>query len=128
MKVKIVLKSSKEISPKGNGRIFVQTIPELKKVHDIIKEMDEDEYEEYMPKDFITVFNEDENRLIYTNKFDIEVGELLKKCEEEGIYVLVYSCNYHNFDDSLTLETAVAMKLGEQRWMDDFTYNKTKDW
>lgn len=124
MKAKIRIKSSDEITTKGNGRIFVQNEEDIEIVRSIIKEMDEQEYEHYLPKDFIAVFHKDRNPLTYTGKFDIDVPELIIRCQEKDIYIVVYSCNSYNYDDTLTLERALENNMH----VSDFVYNKTKNW
>lgn len=69
---------------KGYGRIFVEKENNIERVKQIIKEMDEDEYE-YLPNNLISVFK-GEKEMVYTYKFDdLDLNELMIKCWNEGI-------------------------------------------
>lgn len=84
---------------KGYGRIFVEKEEDIPKVREIIRKMDEYEYEHYLPSDIIAVFNPKEVKsactpgktyvkveLAYTHKFDsIDLNELTMRCWMEGI-------------------------------------------
>lgn len=125
MKAKIRIPSSKEICRKGNGRIFVQSEEDIQKVIDTLREIDEAEYQDYFPKDFISVFKEDRNYLVYTGKFDVDVDDLILRCQKKDVYIIVISCNEYQYDDSLTLERYLENKIG-LTYVSDFVYNKTK--
>lgn len=76
-------------SRKDYGRILVQKEEDIEKVKDIIKEMDEFEYE-YMPKDFIGVFEKDNIETVYTGKFDdLDLMELQIRCWEKNIPIMI---------------------------------------
>ena len=69
---------------KGYGRIYVEKEEDIQKVKDIIKEMDEFEFE-YLPKDLITVFK-DKIVTTFTGKFDdLDISILMEKCWQQGI-------------------------------------------
>ena len=69
---------------KGYGRIYVEKKEDIQKVKDIIKDMDEFEYN-YIPKDLITVFD-GEKQMTYTGKFDdLDISDLIIKCWNQGI-------------------------------------------
>ena len=125
MKAKVRIPSSKEICRKGNGRIFVQNEEDIQKVIDVLKEIDETEYKDYFPKDFIAVFKEDRNYLVYSGKFDVDVDDLILRCQKKDVYIVVVSCNEYQYDDSLTLERYLENKIG-LIYVSDFVYNKTK--
>lgn len=75
---------------KGYGRIFVQKEEDIQKVKDIIKEMDEFEYE-YLPENLIAVFSPENMDAVYTHKFDdLDTNELTRKCWERGIYMFCW--------------------------------------
>ena len=72
---------------KGYGRIFVEKEEDIQRVKDIIKEMDEYEYD-YLPQDLVAVFNVEDKftAVTYTHKFtDINLNELMDKCWRLGI-------------------------------------------
>lgn len=74
---------------KDYGRILVQKEEDIAKVDAIIKEMDEFEYD-YMPKDFICVFEKDNVETIYTHKFDsLDLIELQLRCWEQNIPIMI---------------------------------------
>lgn len=127
MKVKIVIPSVDKISRKGNGQIFVQSEEDKKKVIEIVRKIDEEEFALYMPEDFVKVFNPDCNWLGYTGKFDIDVPNLVNECMKQDIYIVVFSCNEYNYDDSLTFEKAIERQNG-MSYKSDFVYAKTKCW
>ena len=69
---------------KGYGRIYVDKQEDIQSVKDIIKEMDEFEYE-YLPDDLIAVF---EAKIVttYTHKFDdLDISAFMEKCWQQGI-------------------------------------------
>lgn len=71
---------------KGYGRIYVNTDEDVQKVKDIIKEMDEYEFE-YLPKDLIAVY-QGEIQHVFNGKFDdLDLNELTKRCWNKGIYM-----------------------------------------
>ena len=78
-------------SRKSYGRIFVEKEEDIIEVHNIIKGMDEYEFENYMPKDIVCVFDKDAV-LTYTHKFtDIDLNDLMYRCWLNGI-----KCFYAN--------------------------------
>lgn len=75
---------------KGYGRIFVEKETDIQKVKDIIKEMDEFEFD-YLPDDLITVFSEDNMKAVYTHKFsDLDTQLLTRVCWGRGIKMFVW--------------------------------------
>jgi DNA polymerase elongation subunit (family B) len=74
---------------KGLGRIYVTKEEDIEKVNEIIKEMDEFEWE-YLPDRFIAVFDE-HLPAIYTHKFDsIDIDKLTARCWGRGIPIWAY--------------------------------------
>ena len=85
---------------KGYGRIFVEKEEDIEKVKDIIRKMDEFEFE-YLPNELIAVFDSNiktfpqENPkdhlwldMKYTHKFDsLNLNELQFRCWAEGIKI-----------------------------------------
>lgn len=72
---------------KGYGRIYVDKEENIEKVKNIIKLIDEYEYDGYFPKDLVALFSE-YPKVVYTHKFDaIDLNELTARCWENGIYV-----------------------------------------
>lgn len=85
---------------KGYGRIFVEKEEDIDKVKDIIRMMDEFEYD-YLPSKLITVFNPNNKTfpkenpkdhlwldMEYTHKFDsLNLNELQFRCWAEGIKI-----------------------------------------
>lgn len=68
------------------ARIFVEKHEDIEKVEQIIKEMDEFEYE-YIPRELIKVFDPSETpRMSPTYKFcDLDIDELTIRCWMAGI-------------------------------------------
>ena len=84
---------------KDYGRIFVQKEEDIQKVKDIIKEMDEFEYE-YLPEKLIAVFSPENMEAVYTHKFDaLDTNELTRKCWERGIYMFCWFGKMNPLDD-----------------------------
>lgn len=77
------------INRKSYGKIYVAKKEDIQKVKDIIKQMDQYEYD-YLPNDLISVFegHDGSTRLTHTHKFDgLNINELMVKCWNEGIYI-----------------------------------------
>jgi hypothetical protein len=71
---------------KGTGRIYTDKEENIEKIENIIKEMDEFEFE-YLPKDLIAVFD-GKVKCVYNYKFDeLDLSELCQRCWNSGIYV-----------------------------------------
>lgn len=83
---------------KGYGRIFVEKQDDIQKIKDIIKEIDEYEYD-YLPDKLISVFSEEEYRSVYTHKFcDMDMGAVLKIAWQRGIHCFVVFGKVNQFD------------------------------
>jgi hypothetical protein len=79
---------------KGYGRIYVEKEEDIPKVKEIIEQMDEYEYS-YMPKDYITTFD-DYPSVAYTHKFDsLNIDALTAICWDKGIKIFCLD-NGHN--------------------------------
>lgn len=84
-----------ELTRKGESRCYVFKEDHIEKVIEIIKELDDFEFR-YMPTNWITVFNKKDlyrNSMVYNGKFDINVPDLIEKCGENGIGVIIRSSN-----------------------------------
>lgn len=82
---------------KDYGRILVQKEEDIDKVKDIIKEMNEFEYE-YLPDNFIGVFEKDNIETVYTHKFDdLDLVELQIRCWEQNTPIMII-CGLINTD------------------------------
>lgn len=78
---------------KGYGRIYVEKQEDVQKVKDIIKNMDEFEYD-YLPDNLIAVF-EGKIETVYTHKFcDLDIGLLMEKCWQNGIKMFCVEGRY----------------------------------
>ena len=70
---------------KHEARIYTDRPENIAKIEEIIKEIDNFEYE-YLPHNLIAVFN-GKIDYVYNGKFyDIDMDEVMKRCWEEGIY------------------------------------------
>lgn len=92
---------------KGYGRIFVEKEEHIKIVEDIMKEIDEDEFEYYPTGNYfggkgerlVTVFSEENYKSIYVGKFDdMDIGQVLKKAWAKGIHCFVVFGKINQFD------------------------------
>ena len=69
---------------KGYGRIYTDSVKNIARIREIIREMDADEYD-YLPDDLISVYDVIEEP-VYTGKFcDLDLDELLERCQRDGI-------------------------------------------
>lgn len=84
----------------ANARIFVKTESDIWKVKEIIRKMDEYEYE-YLPDDLIAVYEPKikniggsqkyEIKLAYTHKFDaLDLNELAMRCFIAGVPICIW--------------------------------------
>lgn len=77
------------LSKKSYGAIYVDKAENIDKVKEVIKEMDEFEYD-YLPDGLIKPFS-DYPKVAYTHKFyDIDIDALTAKCWDRGIFVWVF--------------------------------------
>lgn len=100
-----------EFPRKGYGRIFVEKEEDIAKVKEIIRNMDEFEYD-YLPEKLITVFNPNirifptdnpKEHLVldmeYTYKFDsLDLNELQFRCWAAGIKVFCCMSNAKEYE------------------------------
>jgi hypothetical protein len=85
---------------KKYGRIFVEKAEDVDKVKDVIKELDEYEFE-YLPNDFIGVFNPDRLYTVYTHKFDdLDTNVLTKECWKRGIKMFCWFGSIDSYEHS----------------------------
>ena len=87
-----------KFSRKGYGRIFVEKEEDVQKVEDIMREIDEEEFEYYPTGKYmggnnerlVTAFSEENFKSIYVGKFDdMDIGEVLKRAWKKGIHCFV---------------------------------------
>lgn len=100
--------SSMEFDRKGYGRIFVEKEEDIQKVEDIMKEIDEEEFECYYPTGnhftgkncrLVTVFNEENCKSVYVAKFDsMDIGQVLKEAWSRGIHCFAIFGKMNQFD------------------------------
>ena len=93
---------------KDYGRIFVEKEEDVQKVEDIIKEIDEHEFEWYYPtgnyaggnnERLVTVYSEENYHSIYTGKFDdIDISRVLHEAWKQGIHCFAVfgKCNQYD--------------------------------
>ena len=87
------------LTNKGYGRIYVQNVEDIEKVKDIIKEMDEYEYE-YLPRDLITTFRAYPS-VVYTHKFnDLDLDALTATCWSRGILIWVFDAHHNEYPEN----------------------------
>ena len=72
---------------KTYGRIWVAKTEDIAKVRDIIKKQDAFEFE-YLPNNFIAVYDGYLFSLTYGHKFELEYLELTQRCLTEGIWIV----------------------------------------
>ena len=94
---------------KGYGRIFVEKEEDVQKVEDIMKEIDEYEFNGYYPtgnymggnnERLVTVFSEENYKSVYVGKFDeMDISKVLKKAWEQGIHCFAVFGKCNQFDN-----------------------------
>jgi hypothetical protein len=88
---------------KGYGRIYVMDRSKIKRVAEIVKEVDPDEFECYFPRagdPLIVSWPEDGVvRLIYTYKYEACMDAITARCWREGIAVWCISQRDESFSE-----------------------------
>lgn len=95
-------------SRKGYGRIFVEKESDVQKVEDIIRELDEYEFDHYYPtgnymggknERLVAVYSKENYKSIYVGKFDeMDISQVLSKAWEQGIHCFVVFGKCNQFD------------------------------
>ena len=98
-----------KFSRKGYGRIFVEKEEDVEKVENIIKEIDEHEFEWYYPtgeymggnnERLVTAYSKENYKSIYVGKFDdMDISQVLNKAWEQGIHCFVVFGKCNEFDN-----------------------------
>jgi len=85
---------------KGFGRIYVDKPENIKKVEQIIKELDEYEFE-YMPVGIVAHFSEYPS-VKYTHKFDdMDMDKLTATCWNNGIHIWVFDSGRNEYPENM---------------------------
>lgn len=88
------------LTRKGYGRIYVDNAENIEKVKDIIKHMDEFEFD-YLPKDLIAVHTEFP-KVVYTHKFcDLDMDKLTAKCWQNGVKIWVFDAGNNEYPEGV---------------------------
>jgi hypothetical protein len=88
---------------KGYGRIYVLDAAHVTMVHSIIKQIDEYEYNGYMPKDLIAPFSE-YPKVVYTHKFsDMCIDEITARCLKAGYPVWCFDSGRDDYPSDLSI-------------------------
>lgn len=89
------------------GRLFVEKEEDVEAVKEIMRELDENEFEYYYPNgsfdgssgELIAVFREDNLRSVYTGKFDeMDLGEVCIRAWKKGIKCFYVSGKITGFE------------------------------
>lgn len=84
--------TGEQFGRKTYGRIFVKQSADVEKVCEIIRELDEFEYE-YMPDEFVAVYDSTNCPVTYGHKFELDMDRLRFACFNEAVPVmLVTNC------------------------------------
>lgn len=81
---------------KGYGAILVQKEEDIEKVKDIIRQMDEDEYENYFNEKMIMVYNKN-IEAEYNGKFELNVIDLALICIDQGIFISIINGSFNRW-------------------------------
>ena len=85
---------------KRYAAIYVKDAADIEKVKEIIKEMDDYEFD-YLPSDLIMPFSE-YPRVAYTHKFyDLDMDALTAICWSRGIMIWVFNAGCENPDNEI---------------------------
>ena len=99
---------SMKFDRKGWGRIFVEKEEDIPKLEEIMKEIDEYEFNYYYPdrghgnskEDLIVVFSPENFKSVYVHKFDdMDMGKVMKIAWEKGIHCFVVFGKCNQYDD-----------------------------
>lgn len=80
-----------QLERKHFGRIFVEKEEDIAIVKEVMREIDEDEFEHYypngvMPQDeFIAVFSEENLYSVYGGKFEMDLAEVCIRAWKRGV-------------------------------------------
>jgi hypothetical protein len=85
-----------ELTHKQYSRCFVTKISDIEKVEKILKRMSSFEYH-YMPSNWIQVYKGDPYKISYHGKFDPKLETFYKKCEKQGIKILIIECSDYDY-------------------------------
>lgn len=69
---------------KGYGRIYVRTPEDIQVVEDLLRELDQNEFDYYYPGDLVTTFDK-YPWCVYTGKYEQNLKELKQVCAERNI-------------------------------------------
>jgi hypothetical protein len=109
---------------KQGGRIFTDKVENIQKIKDILKAMDEFEFE-YLPDDLISIYK---NRFecVYNGKFyEVDLDELVSKCQANGIvcgYIIGHSI-YDSFGTSFEVDSNSIAKCIQMFFQSGFWSN-----
>lgn len=89
------------------GRIFVEREEDIEVVKDIMREIDEEEFEYYYPSgkyagaegELITVFNEENLRSVYSGKFEMDLAEVCIRAWRRGVKCFYVSGKITGFEE-----------------------------
>lgn len=98
---------------KGYGRIFVEKEEDIEKVENIMKEIDEYEFEGYYPRGdnpycandkkyrrLVTTYSEENYHSVYTHKFtDMDISKVLHEAWKQGIHCFAVFGKCNQYDD-----------------------------
>lgn len=81
---------------KGYGAIIVQSEEDIERVENIIKQMDEDEYEHYFNEEMIMTYHPGIEAK-YNGKFELNVIDLALICLDQGIFVSIINGSFNRW-------------------------------
>ena len=85
-----------ELTRKGYARIYVADPEKVERVKEIIRELDEFEYD-YLPGDLVAPWSE-YPKLCHTHKFDgLCMNLLTRTCWDEGVFIWVCDNGFEEF-------------------------------
>jgi len=105
-----VPQQSTRICEKGNFAIITSRLDYVGAIHQILRSIDVDEYDNYFNKQCILDLENAaglKQCIPYTGKYDVSVQEIILRCKERGYDVWVISCNDYAFDPTLTIESYI---------------------
>jgi len=85
---------------KGYGRIYVEHEGDIDKVKDIIREMNQEEFE-YLPHGLIALSSE-YPKVVYTHKFsDLDMDALTATCWARGVRIWVFNAGHCEYPENM---------------------------
>ena len=87
----------RKLTHKGYGRIYIDDMDNIPIVHEVMKEIDESEFNNYLPEDLIAPFT-NYPVVVYTHKFsDMDMDKVVAECWKRGVFIWVFDTGHNEY-------------------------------